>query len=151
MNPPAAQKYSHWTNTSLSDTADAWLANAQRHDGSWWPDWNDWVSSFGGEKVAARVPGEGGLTVLEDAPGAYAKLRLDSDQRGTAQVPNQPTENAVSKAASGPSPGSDQLTEASAPLAKSSPSKLPARRAAVATASAPAKTRRPRKRQASRT
>ena len=77
VNPPAAQKYCHWTDTSLPETADEWLAGAQRHEGSWWPAWNAWVSGFGGDKVPARVPGDGKLKVLEDAPGSYAKLRLD--------------------------------------------------------------------------
>jgi hypothetical protein len=30
--------------------------------------------------VPARVPGEGGLKALEDAPGSYAKKRLDAKQ-----------------------------------------------------------------------
>ena len=29
-----------------------------------------------GEKVPARVPGEGGLKALEDAPGSYVMQRL---------------------------------------------------------------------------
>ena len=34
-----------------------------------------------GEKVPARVPGEGGLKVLEDAPGSYAMLRPGAKPR----------------------------------------------------------------------
>jgi polyhydroxyalkanoate synthase len=78
VNPPAANKYHYWTDTQLPATADEWLAAAQRHDGSWWPEWNAWVSQSGGEKVPARTPGERNLKPIEDAPGAYAKLRLDT-------------------------------------------------------------------------
>jgi polyhydroxyalkanoate synthase len=77
VNPPAGNKYHYWTSDKLAPTADEWLANAQRNAGSWWPAWNEWISQFGGEKVPARKPGDGKLQVLEDAPGSYAKLRLD--------------------------------------------------------------------------
>ena len=29
-----------------------------------------------GGKVKARIPGKGGLKAIEDAPGAYAKVRV---------------------------------------------------------------------------
>ncbi len=78
VNPPSANKYHYWTADGLAEDADAWLAGAQRHDGSWWNEWNGWVTQFAGEKVPARVPGDGALKVIEDAPGSYAKLRLDA-------------------------------------------------------------------------
>jgi polyhydroxyalkanoate synthase len=52
------------------------MAASEAIDESWWPRWGTWVDRFGGEQVAARVPGDGGLTVLEPAPGRYAKLRV---------------------------------------------------------------------------
>ncbi|HXX09949.1 MAG TPA: class I poly(R)-hydroxyalkanoic acid synthase [Burkholderiales bacterium] len=85
VNPPAAHKYCHWTNTELPASADEWLAGAQRDEGSWWPEWNGWVRSFGGDKVPARTPGDGKLAAIEDAPGSYVKLRLDAS--GTAADP----------------------------------------------------------------
>ncbi len=81
VNPPAANKYNYWTDDKLADTADAWLAGATRHDGSWWQEWNAWVSQFGGDKVPARVPGDGKLKTLQNAPGSYAKLRLDAKKK----------------------------------------------------------------------
>jgi polyhydroxyalkanoate synthase subunit PhaC len=80
VNPPAGRKYCHWVNPELPATADEWLAGAERHEGSWWDEWNAWVSSFGGGKVPARVPGDARLKVIEDAPGSYVKLRLDAAQ-----------------------------------------------------------------------
>ena len=86
VNPPAANKYQYWSSDKLADSADAWLASAQRSDGSWWSSWNDWISQFGGDKVPARKPGDGKLKVLEDAPGSYAKLRLDQQPPKTEHV-----------------------------------------------------------------
>jgi polyhydroxyalkanoate synthase subunit PhaC len=77
VNPPSAKKYHYWTNDALPEEADQWFAGATQHAGSWWTDWQEWMDGVNGaEKVAARKPGAGALKVLEDAPGAYAKLRL---------------------------------------------------------------------------
>jgi polyhydroxyalkanoate synthase len=75
MNPPAANKYCYWTNETLPDTPDEWLAAAERHEGSWWADWDRWVAQFAGKSVPARQPGDGALTPVEDAPGSYVKVR----------------------------------------------------------------------------
>ncbi len=78
VNPPAAKKYGYWTNRKKAKTADNWFEGATQHEGSWWPDWNDWVTKQGaGKKVPARVPGDGKLKALEDAPGSYVKVRSD--------------------------------------------------------------------------
>ena len=73
INPPEAGKYGYWTGPVLeSQDADAWLAAAEHHEGSWWSDWHTWQSRrAGGKKVPARIPGEGALSPIEDAPGAY--------------------------------------------------------------------------------
>ena len=76
VNPPEAGKYCHWTNAKAPKDPDAWLKGAKRRDGSWWPDWQKWVKKLGGGEVEARTPGRGGLKALEDAPGAYAKVRF---------------------------------------------------------------------------
>ena len=79
INPPAAGKYQHWTNAKRKKyaDADAWLAEATEHPGSWWDDWDSWLAKKSGPKVAARIPGEGGLPAIEDAPGSYVKVRSD--------------------------------------------------------------------------
>jgi polyhydroxyalkanoate synthase len=84
VNPPSANKYQFWTADELSESADEWLAKARRQDGSWWPEWNAWVGQFGGERVPARIPGDGKLKVIEDAPGSYAKVRLDAQTKDGA-------------------------------------------------------------------
>ncbi|MFZ4762454.1 MAG: PHA/PHB synthase family protein [Alphaproteobacteria bacterium] len=75
INPPAANKYSFWTNNEMPVDADQWFDTATQTEGSWWPDWNNWVAQYAGEKVPARVPGTGKLKALEDAPGSYVKIR----------------------------------------------------------------------------
>jgi len=77
VNPPAAKKYHYWTNDARPDTPEQWFESATQRPGSWWEDWQAWIDAQnGGEKVAARVPGEGGLKALEDAPGSYVMQRL---------------------------------------------------------------------------
>ena len=77
INPPAANKYQYWTNETgkIPATLAQWRAGAQEHPGSWWPDWEDWLSKRSGGKVKARVPGEGALKPLGDAPGTYVKVK----------------------------------------------------------------------------
>lgn len=76
VNPPAAGKYCYWTNAKLPKTSDDWLASSEQTPGSWWPEWNKWVSTFSEGKVPARDPEKGGLPALEEAPGSYAKVRI---------------------------------------------------------------------------
>ena len=79
INPPAANKYSYWTNDNLPASADEFLADATQKPGSWWTDWQQWVTAQtdGSLMVEARIPGTGLLKAIEDAPGSYVKARLD--------------------------------------------------------------------------
>jgi len=70
-------KYGHWTNSSNPATADEWFTTATARQSSWWPHWNEWVTSFSGGQVAARTPGEG-LSIIEDAPGSYVRVRSET-------------------------------------------------------------------------
>ena len=74
INPAGSTKYGYWTNDALPADPDAWLDGASQHPGSWWPAWAEWQSQFTGGKVKARIPGQGGLTAIEDAPGSYVKV-----------------------------------------------------------------------------
>jgi polyhydroxyalkanoate synthase len=71
VNPPASKRYGYWTSDKLDPNPDAWLAQATRHEGSWWPDWERWNRKYAGALVAARTPGDGKLRPIEDAPGSY--------------------------------------------------------------------------------
>jgi len=79
VNPPASNKYGYWTNDKDGATPAAWLSGAEAHDGSWWPEWAGWVKKRSGAKVAARVPGDGKLKVLEAAPGSYVQVKAGSE------------------------------------------------------------------------
>ena len=77
VNPPAANKYHYWTNRSNPATPEEWFKSATQRPGSWWNDWQAWIDAQNGaERLPARVPGGGGLKVLEDAPGSYVMQRL---------------------------------------------------------------------------
>jgi polyhydroxyalkanoate synthase len=75
VNPPAANKYSFWTNEKNARSPEAWLEGARQHDGSWWPEWQRWVGDFANGQVAARDPATGKLKPIEDAPGSYVATR----------------------------------------------------------------------------
>ena len=78
VNPPDAQKYQYWINEGHFGSLDEFVAGATEHKGSWWPDWIQWIDRKSDAKVAAtgaRVPGEGKLKAIEDAPGSYVKAR----------------------------------------------------------------------------
>jgi polyhydroxyalkanoate synthase len=75
INPPAAGKYHYWTNAKLPATVEEWQAGAVEHPGSWWPDWDGWLSKHSGKKVPARQPGDGKLKTLGDAPGTYVRVK----------------------------------------------------------------------------
>jgi polyhydroxyalkanoate synthase len=71
VNPPSANRYGYWTNGQPQADPEAWLAAAEKHEGSWWPDWARWNRKQAGVQVAARQPGDGKLPAIEDAPGSY--------------------------------------------------------------------------------
>jgi len=76
VNPPDGGKYNHWVNDGVPPTAQAWLDSATEMAGSWWPDWNRWVTGHTPkDRVPARVPGDGKLSPIEDAPGSYVKVK----------------------------------------------------------------------------
>ena len=81
INPPAAKKYQYWTNDSFEKKSggakdiESWRTGSTEHPGSWWPDWDVWLSKLSGKKIAARQPGTGKLKVLGDAPGTYVKVK----------------------------------------------------------------------------
>ncbi len=72
VNPPASNKYAYWTNDEKTPSADKWLEHAAQHKGSWWVDWQNWITGFTGE----RVPPRSIKQELEPAPGSYVKKRI---------------------------------------------------------------------------
>lgn len=68
-------KYGHWTNDNLPPRPEEWFAGATPHQGSWWPVWDEWVTQLDSDRVPAREPGGGKLTIIENAPGSYVRVR----------------------------------------------------------------------------
>ncbi len=75
VNPPTKEKYGHYTNDALTETADEWMKGAVYNKGSWWPRWLDWMSHRAGRMIAARQIGESGFPEIEPAPGLYVRER----------------------------------------------------------------------------
>jgi len=76
INPPDKKKYQFWTGPRPRNAdVDAWLASAKEYAGSWWPDWLIWLTRQSPTEVPARIPGDGALKPIEDAPGSYVKVR----------------------------------------------------------------------------
>jgi len=78
VNPPAAQKYQYWVNDHPAETLESFIEGAEENKGSWWPDWLEWIKKQAPKTVeakGARIPGEGKLKAVEDAPGSYVKAR----------------------------------------------------------------------------
>lgn len=71
VNPPESGKYCHWKNDKNPADPLAWKENATQHNGSWWPDWQNWISKYTGEETTARDIKDG----IEPAPGSYVKVR----------------------------------------------------------------------------
>ncbi|MDJ0832692.1 MAG: class I poly(R)-hydroxyalkanoic acid synthase [Gammaproteobacteria bacterium] len=77
VNPPEAKKYGYRiTASKLPKQAQAWADRTTPKEGSWWPEWEQWVAKFTADKVTARQPGDGRLAAIEDAPGRYVKTKI---------------------------------------------------------------------------
>ncbi len=82
INPASKNKRSYWTNDAVHDDdntvppAQAWLAGATEHKGSWWPEWAHFLAQHGGDDIPARsVLGNEQYPPIEAAPGRYVKVR----------------------------------------------------------------------------
>jgi polyhydroxyalkanoate synthase subunit PhaC len=50
-----------------------WQQQAPRHEGSWWPAWQQWLAAYSGPPVAAKAIAA--KAALAEAPGAYVMQR----------------------------------------------------------------------------
>ncbi len=101
VNPPAANKYGYRTTTGeLPETADDWLAKAEQHEGSWWPEWDRWVRSLSDEEVDARTPAnpptDKAFHSKGSAPSGLRYLQtLKKPGDGHTRLPGHPSDNAT--------------------------------------------------------
>jgi polyhydroxyalkanoate synthase len=72
INPPTSGKGHYWSAPSNPPNPDDWLAQAEKTQGSWWPDWMAWLTVRSGERVPARdEPGSKHFKAKTPAPGKY--------------------------------------------------------------------------------
>ena len=76
LNPPGNPKASYYENDQFSGDPRAWLYDAQKHEGSWWPQWLGWIQERSGE-LHESVPtlGNRQYPTMEAAPGTYVHVR----------------------------------------------------------------------------
>jgi polyhydroxyalkanoate synthase subunit PhaC len=72
INPPSKGK-GYWANDTLPppSTAEAWLAGAQKHDGSWWSDWAKWLKARSGPSGSPPSLGSARHPPIGESPGTY--------------------------------------------------------------------------------
>ncbi|MBY6240806.1 class I poly(R)-hydroxyalkanoic acid synthase [Methylosinus sp. Sm6] len=75
VNPPDKNKYQYWTGGPPTGVYEDWVKTAKETKGSWWPDWLAWITAQAPEQVPARLPGDGALKPICDAPGEYVRVR----------------------------------------------------------------------------
>ncbi len=77
VNPASKNKRSYWQGDDTlvtSGRADQWLASSHEVPGSWWTRWSQWLSQYGGRKIASRQKlGSAAFPPIEAAPGRYVQ------------------------------------------------------------------------------
>jgi polyhydroxyalkanoate synthase subunit PhaC len=62
------------SNATDNLSPDEWFRRAALHEGSWWPEWENWlVAHSQPTRQAARPVSAAGQTAAEDAPGSYVR------------------------------------------------------------------------------
>ena len=57
---------------------DGWISDAVRKEGSWWPEWTQWLAARSGAPVSPPPMGalsDSRYAPIADAPGAYVRLQ----------------------------------------------------------------------------
>jgi len=77
INPPAKRKRNHWIGELQLEASD-WVEHAQSVEGSWWPEWSEWLKAHSGAQVAApKKAGNATFPPIEPAPGRYVKSKAE--------------------------------------------------------------------------
>jgi polyhydroxyalkanoate synthase subunit PhaC len=71
LNPPGDPRTFFWAGAAHPANAEAWLEQAAKHTGSWWPHWLEWIKARSGEMTPASAPGGEEYPSLGEAPGRY--------------------------------------------------------------------------------
>jgi polyhydroxyalkanoate synthase len=74
VNPPGNPKAHYWTGETPGADPERWLARGERHQGSWWEPWSEWITArAGGRRPRPETPGSERCPVLSPAPGLYVR------------------------------------------------------------------------------
>lgn len=77
VNPPGNPKASYLAGPDPGPDPDEWRTAAERHTGSWWEAWAEWLLARSGEQVPAPTQfGDAEHPPLEPAPGSYVRDRV---------------------------------------------------------------------------
>lgn len=77
VNHPAKEKYGFWTNSTLDESAEEWINNADHNKGSWWLHWNEWLHQYIADEQVDPFPvGNEDYPVLSQAPGEFVLQTL---------------------------------------------------------------------------
>jgi poly(3-hydroxyalkanoate) synthetase len=69
---PKHRGLGYFVNPETPPSAEQWLADAERHEGSWWEHWVLWLADRSGEQIAApQSTGSARFPAIEPAPGTY--------------------------------------------------------------------------------
>lgn len=72
INPPGNPKAFFWTAPASKTSAKAWLEQAPKQSGSWWPHWLEWIKARSGEMTPAPATlGSKNNQPFDEAPGRY--------------------------------------------------------------------------------
>lgn len=72
LRPPRLGRTEYFVGPELPASADQWLAQAERREGSWWPHWWGWLGAHSGPRVKPRRGlGSAAYPALMPAPGEY--------------------------------------------------------------------------------
>ena len=75
LNPPSNPKATYLENGKLSSDHRAWYYDAKKQDGSWWPQWLEWIQQRSGEQHETVFSvGNNKYPPMEAAPGTYVHV-----------------------------------------------------------------------------
>jgi len=76
INPPGNPKANYVENPQLSGAPRAWYYDGKHVDGSWWPQWLEWIQARSGARRETQMAlGNAKYPPLEAAPGTYVRVR----------------------------------------------------------------------------
>lgn len=123
INPPAANKYGYRVTDVLPEDEDVWALEAEVNEGSWWPEWNNWIRPLSNnEEIAARPEGCGVYEPIENAPGTYVQCK-SNEPTPVLEVTKQKPKKVVKPAAKSASSKQDTATPEKAKQEKAEPVK----------------------------